>query len=90
MQDINHDSFDINASAVQNTMVGNINAKMIPNQLRPLARQLAADGEMPFALVTASQQMMANVRAQGLPGVVVMAPAAYAFNAQAARRHRQF
>lgn len=90
MQDLSHDAFSLNSAAVQNTMVGNINANMIPNQLRPLARQLAADGEMPFALVTATQQIHAHMRQQGLPGQVIYAPTAYAFNAGAARRYRQF
>lgn len=83
-------SFDVGKAAVQNNMVGNINPKTVANQLRPLARMLAASGEPPHMLVTATQQMFANVANEDLGGTVVMPPIAWAFNAQAARQYKQF
>jgi hypothetical protein len=83
-------SFSVGQAAVQNNMVGNINPKTVANQLRPLSRLLAASGEPPHALVTATQQMYANIAAEDMGGTVVMPPIAYAFNAQAARQYKQF
>lgn len=83
-------AFDLGNAAVQNNMVGNIMPNTLANQLRPLSRDLAASGEPPFALLTATQQIHANVAAQGIGGTVVMPPTAWAFNAQAARQYKQF
>lgn len=80
---------DLEAAVVQNDMVGNINALMIPNQFRPMARELASRGEQPFALVTATQMANANLRAQQ-PEQCIFTPAAVAYNQFSARRWKQY
>lgn len=80
---------DFKARAVQNYMVGNINTKMIPNQLRPIAVEMARNGERAFALVTMGQMIQEETRKRQ-PMQVYYVPPAFAFNSQAALPWKAF
>lgn len=81
--------FNVQARAVQNHMTGNINPYMLPAQLRPVAAEMARNGEPPFALVTMTQQMFHNLR-QKSPAQLYVPPTRVAFHSQAAIRQKQF
>lgn len=80
---------DIRAASVQNHMTANINPKMIANQLAPVAREMARNGEMPFALVTMTQELN-NRMISSQPQQVFYPPQVYSFNQAAALRHKTF
>ena len=80
---------DIAAASAQNHMVGNINPKSIANQLAPVAREMARQGEMPWALVTMTQELN-NRMISSQPEQVFYPPQVYSFNQAASLRHKTF
>lgn len=82
--------FPLEERVVQNHMVGNINPRRIPNQLIPVAAELARTGQPPFALVTMSQEIMHNMGNLGPGRQVVFGPIDKTFNSQAAQRHKEW
>lgn len=84
-------SFDVLSRATQNYMVGNVDARMIPHQLKALNAALMREhgpGDR-SALLTAKQQMMHNLRAQQ-PVAVTFTVANGRFNQWASQRFKAY
>jgi len=83
----------MNELELQNRVTQNhytsINPCHIPNQLRPMAYKLAKEGKPAYSLLTATQIILANTRAQQ-PQQVFFGDKNYQFNAQGALRFKQY
>lgn len=81
--------FDAHARAVQNHMTGNVNMWTVPSQLRPVYAEMVRKGEKPWALVTMTQGLYADLIRKA-PAQVFYPPIAYSYHAQASQRAKTF
>lgn len=81
--------FDVEAAAVNNHRMGNLNMCRMPAQLRAVYAEIVKAGEDPAAMVTMTQQMYADMMRRA-PATVTYPPIAYSFTAQASQRAKTF